>query len=41
MLNSNYECEDACYQNPTICFDLDFIAKRNGFLQTGTPLKTV
>ena len=36
MLNSHYECsEDACYQNVKVCFDLDFIAKNNAFLQNG------
>ena len=29
------ESKDACYQNPKDCFDLDFIAKNNAFLQTG------
>ena len=28
--------KDACYQNPNVCFDLDFIAKKNDFLQTGS-----
>ena len=28
--------KDACYQNPQVCFDLDFIAKNNAFLQTGS-----
>ena len=28
--------KDACYQNPKVCFDLDFIAKNNAFLQTGS-----
>ena len=25
--------KDACYQNPKVCFDLDFIAENNAFLQ--------
>ena len=28
--------KDACCQNPKACFDLDFIAKNNAFLQTGS-----
>ena len=28
--------KDECYQNPKVCFDLDFIAKNNAFLQTGS-----
>ena len=32
--------KDACYQNPKVCFDLNFIAKNNAFLQTEV-LKTV
>ena len=26
--------KDACYRNPKVCFDLDFIAKNNACLQT-------
>ena len=29
------ESTDACYQNPNVGFDLDFIATKNAFLQTG------
>ena len=25
-----------CYQNPNVCFYLEFIAKKNAFLQTGS-----
>ena len=32
-------CKDACYQNPNVCFDLDFIAKKNDILQTGSSYK--
>ena len=28
--------KDECYQNQKVCFDLDFIAKNNAFLQTGS-----
>ena len=28
--------KDECYQNPKVCIDLDFIAKNNAFLQTGS-----
>ena len=31
--------KDACYQNRNVCFDLDFIAKMNAFLQTGSSEK--
>ena len=30
------DSKDACYQNPNVCFDLNFIAKENAFLQTGS-----
>ena len=26
----------ACHQNPNVCFDLDFFAKKNYFLRTGS-----
>ena len=26
----------ACYHNLNVCFDLEFIAKRNAFLRTGS-----
>ena len=28
--------KDACYQNPKVCFDFDFIDKNNAFIQTGS-----
>ena len=28
--------KDECYQSPIVRFDLDFIAKDNAFLQTGS-----
>ena len=28
--------KDTCYQNPKVCFDLDFIAKNNAIIQTGS-----
>ena len=28
-----------CFQNPNSCFDLDFIAKKNVFLRTGSSNK--
>ena len=31
--------KDACHQNPNVCFDLDFIAKKNAFVRTGSSLK--
>ena len=31
--------KDACYQNPDVCFDLDFIANKIDFLQTGSSYK--
>ena len=27
------------YQNPNVCFDLDFIAQQNAFLQAGSSFK--
>ena len=33
------ESKDACNQNQNVCFDLDFIAKNNDFLQTGRSWK--
>ena len=37
MLNSHYGCKyiGACYQNPKVCFDLDFIAKNKEVLENG------
>ena len=28
--------KDECYQNPKVCFYLDFIANNNAFLKTGS-----
>ena len=37
MLNSHYELSKyACYQNPKVCIELDFIAKNNAFLHIGS-----
>ena len=38
MLNSQVMnvSKDACYRNPNVCFNLDFIAKKIVFLQAGS-----